>query len=61
MAEKRGFIVAGWCGNATCEARIKEETRATVRVIPLEGEVRAGVCVRCGEASPRDVYFAQAY
>jgi len=61
MAEKRGFIVAGWCGNAACEARIKEETRATVRVIPLEGEARAGACVRCGEASPRDVYFAQAY
>jgi prolyl-tRNA synthetase len=61
MADKRGFIVAGWCGNAACEARIKEETRATVRVIPLEGESRAGVCVRCGEASPRDVHFAQAY
>jgi len=61
MAEKRGFIVAGWCGDAACEARIKEETRATVRVIPLEGEARAGACVRCGQASPRDVYFAQAY
>ena len=61
MAEKRGFIVAGWCGDAACEARIKEETRATVRVIPLEGDARAGVCVRCGQASARDVYFAQAY
>jgi len=61
MADKRGFIVAGWCGNAACEARIKEETRATVRVIPIEGEARPGKCVRCGEASPRDVYFAQAY
>jgi prolyl-tRNA synthetase len=61
MADKRGFIVAGWCGNAACEARIKEETRATVRVIPIDGEARAGACVRCGEASARDVYFAQAY
>jgi len=61
MASKRGFLVAGWCGSADCEARIKEETKATIRVIPLEGEQRAGACVRCGQASPREVYFAQAY
>jgi len=61
MAQKRGFLVAGWCGEADCEARIKEETRATVRVIPLEGEGAPGACVRCGKPSPRDVYFAQAY
>jgi prolyl-tRNA synthetase len=61
MAEKRGFLVTGWCGDAGCEAKIKEETRATVRVIPLEGEGTPGVCVRCGKPSPREVYFAQAY
>ena len=61
MAESRGFLVAGWCRDAQCEARIKEETKATVRVIPLEGEVRAGACVRCGKESPGEVYFAQAY
>jgi prolyl-tRNA synthetase len=61
MAEKRGFLVTGWCGEAGCEAKIKEETRATVRVIPLEGEGTPGVCVRCGKPSPREVYFAQAY
>jgi prolyl-tRNA synthetase len=61
MAEKRGFLVAGWCGEADCEARIKEETKATVRVIPIEGEARSGACVRCGRPSAREVYFAQAY
>jgi prolyl-tRNA synthetase len=61
MADKRGFIVAGWCGDAACEARIKGETKATIRVVPIEGEARAGACVRCGGASGRDVYFAQAY
>jgi len=61
MAGRRGFIVAGWCGDAECEARIKAETKATVRVIPLEGEGRGGTCVRCGRPSPREVYFAQAY
>jgi prolyl-tRNA synthetase len=61
MAGRRGFLIAGWCGDADCEARIKTETKATVRVIPLEGEARAGSCVRCGRPSAREVYFAQAY
>ena len=61
MADKRGFLVAGWCRNAECEARIKEETRATVRVMPIEGEQVQGACVRCGQPSPGEVYFAQAY
>jgi len=61
MSSKRGFILAGWCREAACEAKIKEETKATVRVIPVEGEDDPGRCVRCGNASPRAVYFAQAY
>jgi len=61
MAAKRGFLSAGWCGDADCEARIKEETKATIRVIPLEAAPRAGSCVRCGKPSPREVHFAQAY
>jgi prolyl-tRNA synthetase len=61
MAGRRGFLIAGWCGDADCEARIKTETKATVRVIPLEDEARAGSCVRCGRPSAREVYFAQAY
>lgn len=61
MAAQRGFLLAGWCRNDDCEAKIKEETKATVRVIPVEGEDEAGTCIRCGQASPRPVYFAQAY
>jgi prolyl-tRNA synthetase len=61
MAGRRGFLVAAWCGDADCEAKIKQETKATVRVIPLEGEARAGSCIRCGRPSEREVYFAQAY
>ena len=34
MSEKRGFLVAGWCGDADCEARIKDETKATIRCLP---------------------------
>ncbi len=61
MAEQRGFLVAGWCRDAACEAAIKEETKATVRCIPQEGEPVAGTCIRCGRPSPRPAYFAQAY
>jgi prolyl-tRNA synthetase len=60
MASKRGFLVAGWCGDAECEARIKEETKATIRVIPL-GNPESGSCIRCDRPSPENVHFAQAY
>jgi prolyl-tRNA synthetase len=58
MASKRGFILAGWNGDAAIEARIKEETKATIRVIPLEK--REAACVVTGQPG-REVYFAQAY
>ncbi len=61
MADSRGFLVAGWCGEADCETRIKEETRATIRVIPIDATPTSGTCVRCGKPSPAEVYFAQAY
>jgi prolyl-tRNA synthetase len=59
MATKRGFIVAGWDGDPATEAKIKEETKATVRVMAL-GEVREAPCVVTGKPG-REVYFAQAY
>jgi prolyl-tRNA synthetase len=61
MADKRGFLVAGWCTRAECEAAIKAETKATIRNIPLDSEPSPGACIRCGQDSPREVYFAQAY
>ena len=59
MATRRGFILAGWNGDPAVEARIKEETKATIRVIPL-GEEREAPCVLTGQKG-REVYFAQAY
>jgi prolyl-tRNA synthetase len=59
MADKRGFIVAGWNGDPKVEARIKEETKATIRVIPM-GEPVEAPCVVTGEKG-REVVFAQAY
>ncbi len=62
IEEKRGFIRSWWCGEEACEELIKEETAATIRVIPLEpvGEKR-GVCLRCRKEAPFYVYFARAY
>lgn len=59
MAEKRGFIVAGWNGDAAVEARIKDETKATIRVVPMGAPVEAP-CVVTGQKG-REVVFAQAY
>jgi prolyl-tRNA synthetase len=58
MATKRGFIVAGWNGEAEVEAKIKQETKATIRVIPLDAA--EADCVVTGQPG-REVYFAQAY
>ena len=62
MQEQRGFIRAYWCGSAECEARIKEETRATIRVIPEDAEAEGpGVCICDGRPAPVRALFAQAY
>jgi prolyl-tRNA synthetase len=58
MAGKRGFLLAGWNGDPAIEARIKEETKATIRVMPLEA--RDAPCVVTGQPG-KEVYFAQAY
>ncbi len=59
MAEKRGFIVAGWNGDAAIEAKIKEETKATIRVMPMGDPIDA-TCIYTGQKG-REVVFAQAY
>src|SRR5690242_4627004 len=68
-AVEMGFAYSGWCGSAECEAKIKEETRATMRCIPIdqslgEGDARergSGTCVYCGEAAAERAIFARAY
>ncbi len=59
--EKGGFILAHWDGTAETEARIKEETKATIRCIPLEGDKTAGKCMLTGADSKCRVLFARAY
>jgi prolyl-tRNA synthetase len=61
LDEKGGFVLAHWDGTKDTEAIIKEETKATIRCIPLNGEEEAGVCVYSGKPSIRRVLFARAY
>jgi prolyl-tRNA synthetase len=61
MEGRPGFVIAGWCGSADCEAEIKAETQATLRNIPFAGSRVAGTCVKCGRPSTGEAWFAKAY
>ncbi len=60
-AVEGGFAFAFWCGSADCEAKIKEETRATMRNIPLEQPGGSGRCVYCGQPASERGIFGRAY
>jgi prolyl-tRNA synthetase len=55
------FVMAHWCGSAECEEKIKEETKATIRCVPLDQKKEAGKCLLCGKKSSGRVVFAKAY
>ena len=61
LKNKGGFIKACWCSSSTCEEKIKEETGATIRLIPFEKEEPFSNCVYCGKEAKEVVYFAKAY
>jgi prolyl-tRNA synthetase len=56
-----GWAFAYWCESAECETKVKEDTKATTRNIPLEQPEGEGTCIVCGKPSKRKVYFARAY
>ena len=56
-----GWAFAYWCESAECETKVKEETKATTRNIPVNQPDQEGTCVVCGKPSKRKVYFARAY
>lgn len=59
--EKGGFILAHWDGTPETEEQIKNETKATIRCIPLDGDTTPGVCMVTGRPSARRVIFARSY
>jgi len=57
-----GFALAYWCGDAECEDKVKDETKATIRCIPLDqGGVGPGRCAVCGKEATERAIFARAY
>jgi prolyl-tRNA synthetase len=61
LDEHGGFVSAHWDGTVETEAAIKEETKATIRCIPLDAKEEDGVCVHSGKPSRKRVLFARAY
>lgn len=64
LAENPGFIKAMWCGERSCEDKIKEDTGASIRCIPFDDEQESlyeGKCVCCGKPAQKMAYFARAY
>ena len=63
LETKRGFVRAAWCGDSACEAKIKAETMATIRVIPLDDREAATTepCLACGRPGQVRAFFARSY
>jgi len=61
LDNKGGFILAHWDGTSETEEKIKEETKATIRCIPLDAPEEEGVCIYSGQPSSKRVVFARAY
>lgn len=58
---QNGWALAHWCGSVECEARVKEDTKATIRCIPLENGQSKGKCIVCGQPADQKAYFAKSY
>ena len=61
MKTTKGFIYAFWCENPDCEQKIKQETKATTRCLPLGSKKEHGSCIYCGAKAEHRWLFAQSY
>ena len=61
LDSKGGFVLAHWDGTSETELKIKEETKATIRCIPLDNKQEEGTCIYSGKPSTQRVIFAKAY
>jgi len=61
LDDKGGFILAHWDGTTETEEKIKEETKATIRCIPIDSPLEDGKCIYSGKPSRRRVLFARSY
>jgi prolyl-tRNA synthetase len=58
---EEGWAFSWWCGDAACETKVKEDTKATTRCIPVDQPGGNGKCIVCGKPATEKVYFAKAY
>jgi prolyl-tRNA synthetase len=58
---QQGWAFSWWCGDNECEAKIKEDTRATIRCVPLEQPGGSENCIYCGKPAKEKVYFSRGY
>jgi prolyl-tRNA synthetase len=56
-----GFVRAGWCGDEACEERLKADTRATIRCLPLDGDPAGRPCLVCGRPAAEEAIWGLAY
>jgi prolyl-tRNA synthetase len=56
-----GWAFSWWCGSSECEAKVKEDTKASTRCIPLEQPGGGGQCIVCGAPAAQKVIFARSY
>jgi prolyl-tRNA synthetase len=61
LEENQGYVKTMWCGDVTCEEKIKEVTGAHSRCIPFEQENISDTCVCCGKKADKMVYWGKAY
>ena len=61
IENKGGFVLAHWDGSAETEQKIKNETKATIRCIPLDATEEEGKCIYSGKPSNKRALFAKAY
>jgi prolyl-tRNA synthetase len=62
LRDAAGFVAAQWCGRSECEVRVKEDSSATIRCLPLDEEPpQSGTCICCGRTAATTAVWAQAY
>ena len=60
-AVEKGWAFSWWCGDPECETKVKDETKASTRCIPLDQEPGQGTCIVCGKPATEKVIFGRAY
>jgi prolyl-tRNA synthetase len=56
-----GWAFSWWCESDECESRVKEDTKASTRCIPIDQPTGTGPCIVCGKKATKKVYFAKSY